>query len=70
VLYKLLYCSTEAMDDLAERLEGSGNFNIDVVITPLKDLISEAIMAYHENSKPVRDKVCEGITAVSLMTDL
>ncbi|XP_067944756.1 glypican-6-like isoform X2 [Watersipora subatra] len=46
-----------AMNGLAERLEGEGSFNVEVVITPLKDLISESIMEYHGSSKPISDKV-------------
>lgn len=56
---RVLLCSfcLVAMESLAERLEGAGSFNIEVVITPLKDLISEAIMEYHGNSRSINDKV-------------
>lgn len=47
----------DAMNGLAERLEGGGSFNIEVVITPLKDMISTAIMEYHGSSKAISDQV-------------
>ena len=45
------------MNGLAERLEGGGSFNIEVVITPLKDMISTAIMEYHGSTKAISDQV-------------
>ena len=48
---------TDAMNGLAERLEGGGSFNIEVVITPLKDMISTAIMEYHGSTKAISDQV-------------
>ena len=50
---------TDAMNGLAERLEGGGSFNIEVVITPLKDMISTAIMEYHGSTKAISDQVSE-----------
>lgn len=45
------------MESLAERLEGAGSFNFEVVLTPLKDMISEAIMEYHGSHKTISDQV-------------
>ena len=57
-MFIVTYSLTAAMEGLAERLEGAGSFNIEVVITPFKDLISEAIMEYHgSSSKTISDKV-------------
>lgn len=51
----LLVCAAEAMNKLAERLEGS--FNIEAVVEPMDIKISEAIMNFQENSDTISEKV-------------
>lgn len=46
-----------ALDNLAMRLESEGSFNIESVLSPLKDQISTAIMAYHSKSTLINTKV-------------
>lgn len=53
----LLICAAEALNKLAERLEGS--FNIEAVVEPMDIKISEAIMNFQENSDTISDKVFE-----------
>lgn len=54
------------MLELAERLEGAGSFNIEAVISPLKSMISTAIMEYHGSSKAVSEQVSQFLPVVSL----
>lgn len=45
------------MLELGSRLEGGGSFNIEAVISPLKSMISTAIMEYHGSTQTVSDEV-------------
>jgi len=45
------------MDELAERFEGDGAFNIEAVMSPLKDHISSAIMDYQTESGNIHQQV-------------